>query len=208
MRARRRSTQAIDGAGHLHAAVNLYSASEAGYYPRRIGDIVEVAHVPGQRLDVVALDASDFVTLRHARDGVITHRIAEPPQGASMTARRLPPFGRQILDARRGDLSRWWGTSADGLHPSITVCCGRDAWDVRRTWPNRLMLVCPVGEGPEVMDWSCCANADPVLLMRCGPTQGNQVQALVAAMMRDGVDRVLDAETGARFVVEVCHAES
>jgi hypothetical protein len=120
-----------------------------------------------------------------------------------MTARRLPPYGRQMIEARRGDLSRWWGTSPDGQHPSITVCVGKDAWRVKREWPNRLMVVCP-DEPPEGFDWTCCAGADPVLLWRCGPAEGEQVRRLIMALMRDGTNRVLD-EALNRFVAEVRH---
>lgn len=123
-----------------------------------------------------------------------------------MTARRLPPYGRELVQARAGDLRRWWGTSADGLHPSITVLCGRDAWRVKREWPDRLMLVCPHGEDPETLDWSPCAGADPVLLWRCGSADGGQVRRLITALLRDGVDRVLDATTLDRYVVEVSYA--
>lgn len=123
-----------------------------------------------------------------------------------MSARRLPPYGRELAQARAGDLRRWWGTSPDGLIPTITVLCGRDAWNVKREWPDRLMLVCPHRVDPGVLDWSLCAGADPVLLWRCGPTDGDQVRRLITALMRDGVDRVLDAVTLDRYLVEVSHA--
>jgi hypothetical protein len=34
------------------------------YQPRRVGEIVEVAHLPGVRLEVVALDDPSLITLR------------------------------------------------------------------------------------------------------------------------------------------------
>ncbi|AGA33765.1 hypothetical protein TVNIR_2105 [Thioalkalivibrio nitratireducens DSM 14787] len=70
-----------------------------------------------------------------------------------------------------------------------------------------MALVCPTGEDPRAFDWRPCAGHDPVLLVRAGPTDGDQVRGLIEALIRDDTDRVLDATTGALYVAqEVAHA--
>ncbi|MCG5495249.1 hypothetical protein [Ectothiorhodospira variabilis] len=128
------------------------------------------------------------------------------------TARKLPPYARKILQARQGEaLSRYAGTSADGQHPTLWVAIGSEAWDVARdTWERsrpRLMTLCPPGEDPQALDWRCLAGADPALLLRAGAVDGDQVQRLVLALLTARVGRIIDMDTGNRYVrKEVDHA--
>ncbi|MCG5509625.1 hypothetical protein [Ectothiorhodospira lacustris] len=121
--------------------------------------------------------------------------------------KRLPPFGRQITQARQGNLPGYWGTSPDGRHPSLWCVVGSRAWDAARAAWNppqprspRLVTACPPGEDPADMDWQCLAGADPVLLVRAGDVDGDQVHGLVVAMLTAGVGRILDMGTGNRYM--------
>lgn len=122
-----------------------------------------------------------------------------------VNARRLPPYAHEILSARQaGDFRGTWGASADGCTPTITLCVGHDAWYAARDWAGRrLITLLPPGEDPEQFDWRCIAGADPLLLWRCGPVDGEVLVALLKAIMRDGTDRVLDLATGKRYVARV-----
>lgn len=118
--------------------------------------------------------------------------------------RRLPPYGRAVLHARRtGQLRGYIGTSPDGANPTLWLLVGPDAWTVAERWyTHRLLIVAPADEDPAIRDWSCLVDADPVLLVRCGPVDGDHLERLLAAVMRDGVQRTLDLETGVRYVAE------
>ncbi len=123
--------------------------------------------------------------------------------------RRLPPYAREILAARQSG-ERHWGMSADGRTPTITLCVGHDAWRAARDWVgHRLITLLPPGEDPALFNWRCLAEADPVLLWRCGAVDGDVLLELLRAVMRDGTDRVLDLTTGIRYVarVEEAHDE-
>ncbi|WP_018231733.1 hypothetical protein [Thioalkalivibrio thiocyanodenitrificans] len=121
-----------------------------------------------------------------------------------MTARKLPPYGRQIAEALRGDLSGWWGTSADGKNPSIIVCCGSDAWTVAREWhDHRLVTLCPPDADPWSFDWRFCAASEPLLLWRCGAVDGNHLMETVRAILSDGTNRIFDIHAGIRYRAQV-----
>jgi hypothetical protein len=124
------------------------------------------------------------------------------------TRRRLPPYAREIIAARQtGDLRGYWGTSPDGQHPQIILCCGSNAWDAARDWAGRrLVTLLPPSDTPDEYDWRFMAGADPILLWRYGSIDGNDVIQLLHAVMRDGTNRVLEVGTGARYVAEVTHA--
>jgi hypothetical protein len=124
--------------------------------------------------------------------------------------RQLPPYAHAIIAARQrrsGDLHKFWGTSPDGHHPQIILCCGPSAWDAARDWAGRrLVTLLPPENAPDNYDWRFMAGTDPVLLWRCGSIEGNVVMQLVHAVMRDGTDRVLEIGTGTRYIAEVTHA--
>ncbi|MFZ5620688.1 MAG: hypothetical protein ACOY5W_06670 [Pseudomonadota bacterium] len=128
-----------------------------------------------------------------------------------MSGRRLPPFAKSILAARRaGSFRGQWGASPDGRSAPATLCIGSDAWTPAWEWAgHRLITLLPPGEDPGSFDWRCLAGSDPVLLWRCGEVDGGVMNALLVAVMRDGTDRVLDLATGSRYVarVEEAHDE-
>ncbi|WP_412852376.1 hypothetical protein [Ectothiorhodospira shaposhnikovii] len=131
-----------------------------------------------------------------------------------MTHRQLPPYGKRIIQARQGDLSRYWGTSPDGRRPSLWCAVGttawevaRDAWHPARTRGRWLVAVCPPDTDPAALDWQCLVGSDPVLLVRAGNVDGDQVHRLVLALLTAGVGRILDMGTGNRYMSrEVDHA--
>lgn len=124
------------------------------------------------------------------------------PDGAGTQARprRLPPFAHQLrvaLSQPAGWLG-FMGTSADGTKPTLWVLAGSGAWDLSREWRDlrRLFVVLPPGDDPAGFNWSVLAGHDPVVLKVVGDLAGAEVQALVLALMRDGVQRVLFAGAG------------
>ncbi len=99
-----------------------------------------------------------------------------------------------------------WGAAPDGHSTPVTLCVGEHAWPAARQWHGyRLITLLPPGEDPEIFDWRCLADADPVLLWRCGAVT-DDMQALMRAVIRDGTDRILDLLTGTRYVAEVTRA--
>jgi hypothetical protein len=120
-----------------------------------------------------------------------------------MSKRKLPPYGKQVAD-RLADRTVWprmAGTSPDGEHLTIWICVGPGAWDTARAWiDNRLVLVCPQSESPANFDWRLCGGHDPLMIARCGTTTDAEVAALAEALIRDGVQRVLDVDVGRRWL--------
>lgn len=100
-------------------------------------------------------------------------------------ARRLPPYGRELVAARRA-----------GVVPNVYLMVGPRAWAraALRHPPN--VLVLPPGDSPADFDWRCCARLDITvqateepdadrlaLLVHCLKRAG---ATLVAAIYRDG----------------------
>lgn len=121
-----------------------------------------------------------------------------------MRSRPAPPYAREIAAAlASSNLSNYWGTSADGKNPALWLLVGSLAWRQARTWHGtRLVTLLPPDNDPESLNWAVLAGHDPVLLLRCGEVAGDSVRHLLAAVMRDGTQRVLDVLTGARYVCE------
>lgn len=115
------------------------------------------------------------------------------------TTRRLPPFARELAArlANRASWPRWAGTSPDGHHISIWVGLGPDAWQWAREHINQRMLtIIPPDEDPNSYDWRMLAGHDPVILFSAGDTSGDEVRAVVSAMMRAGVKGVVHGDAG------------
>ena len=104
---------------------------------------------------------------------------------------RLPPY-----------LKRHAARLRTAPSASVWVAIGRGAWQwAREREQSHVGIVCPPGEDPAGFDWSPCKGHDPVLLVRAGVVDGDQAYALVVALIRDGVERVLE-ESGALYVVQ------
>lgn len=110
---------------------------------------------------------------------------------------RLPPYAKRHIDRLRMDLAA-----------TVWIAIGPNSWRYAqdRAGTRHIVIVCPPGDDPVAYDWTICAGHDPVLLVRAGPTDGDQVRAIIEALIRDGTDRVLD-DAGALYVArEVAHA--
>ncbi len=120
--------------------------------------------------------------------------------------RRRPPYASVLAErlADAGGYQRWAGTSADGQHVTIWVAIGHGAWTWARERLDRMLCtLCPPADDPSGYDWRCLAGHAPVCVIRCGDVSDDRVHALAAALLRDGVARVLDVLTGDLHIVEV-----
>lgn len=115
-----------------------------------------------------------------------------------------PPYAREISAALASrNVRDYWGTSPDGKHPCLWLLVGPHAWRQARTWrPFRLVTLLPPDSDPELLNWAVLTGLDPVLMLRCGDVPGDVVRALIAAVMRDGAERIIDVITGTRYVCE------
>lgn len=109
-------------------------------------------------------------------------------------ARRLPPYARELGARLRvpASFKDYVGTSADGRHPTIWLGVGPNAWDwARKNQGLRLLSLLPPGDDPAAYDWRLLAGHNPVFIVSCGDVTDGEVRALVAAIMRDGTQRVI-----------------
>lgn len=111
-----------------------------------------------------------------------------------MSARKLPPYGRELAQHLRGDLTRWPGTSPDGTHATIWIGCGPEGWRWVRERRD-LLLVLATPNDPAACDWRLVQGHDPILIV--GNALPDEVHALAAALLRDGTLHALDVATGA-----------
>ncbi len=110
--------------------------------------------------------------------------------------RRLPPYAR-VLVSRLAARDTWQpyqyvGTSLDGCCPQLWVFFGPDAWNIaKERIGHYLLVVAPYGEDPAMFDWRILAGNDPIIIQPFGSMSGDSLQALVSALVRDGVKRAL-----------------
>lgn len=106
------------------------------------------------------------------------------------------PYARRLerVIANPATWPQYEGTSPDGTHLTLWVLTGSRAWDAARVFAasRRLYVVAPPDEDPTGYDWRVLRGHDPIIILRFGDLDGETVRALVTAMMRDGVHRVLD----------------
>lgn len=116
-----------------------------------------------------------------------------------MTPRPLPPYGRELQAWLRADPRPWrWGCNRSKA--AITIAIGPGSWEWARGWQSRrLILVVPPGKSPASFDWSNCATHDPILVVQCAEVREGELDRLARALMRDGVQRVLDVDTMAEY---------
>ncbi len=116
-----------------------------------------------------------------------------------MNSRPLPPFGIELRRWLRSDPKpKRWG--CNGNEASITIAFGSDAWGFARQWNEiRLVLVVPPGEFASRFNWRDCAGAAPVLIQSCGEVAAGAIDSLVNSLLRDGIERVLDVDSGTEF---------
>lgn len=123
----------------------------------------------------------------------------------------LPPYGKRLAHvlARPACWAQFIGTSSNGKRLTIWLLTGQNAWKMAHDWAPRcrLFVLAPPGEDPTRFNWNALAGHPPLLLRPCGALEGAEVQALLMALVRDGVTRVLRLDTGTRYVAEeVDHA--
>jgi hypothetical protein len=100
-----------------------------------------------------------------------------------------PPYSKIISPI----MGAAWGLSPDGLHYPFWVLFGPGAWGKARQWRQsmRRFVLLPPGDAPSAYGWGVLRGHPPVLLLPCGAVTGEEVKALVVALLRDGVERVL-----------------
>jgi len=119
-----------------------------------------------------------------------------------MSRRPQPPYARQHREALADPAVSVW------------IAMGRNAWKIARNHLGdythgrpQVWLPLPDDTEPDAIDWRCCRGHDPVLLMPAGAVEGEQVRALIGALFRDGVERVLTPgqEQGLLYYKEVVY---
>jgi hypothetical protein len=120
---------------------------------------------------------------------------AHSPRSTRRVARRQPPYATRLADILTdpGSWPRRPGTSADGTTLTLWLLAGQEAWPRAHDWVNSAVpfLLAPPGEDPSCFDWGLLAGHLPVLVAPCGHLGQAEVAALVGALVRDGVARVL-----------------
>lgn len=112
-----------------------------------------------------------------------------------------PPYSRRILAAHASQNPwEYSGTSLDGSCLLIWLLIGADAWPQAKRWNEQgrlCTLLPPDNEDPADINWTPLSGADPVIMHRCGSCllTGDQIHRLLAAVMRDGVQRIIDSRT-------------
>ena len=120
-------------------------------------------------------------------------------------ARRLPPYCHELAARLRQpkNFSHFAGTSADGRRPQLWVGLGPNAWAwAQRHIERRLLTLLPPGDNPSAFDWRLLSGFDPVFIVACGPVEQSEIRALVAAIMRDGTQKILVGGDSAVVVYE------
>lgn len=123
--------------------------------------------------------------------------------------RRLPPFARELAEILHWPNSwpKFAGTSPSGRRLTLNIAAGADAWECARALraARWLAIVAPPGEPPSRLDWRSLAGHDPVLIHATGEFDGEALHALVFAVFRDGVSRIITIRqdrVGDRYIAQ------
>lgn len=125
--------------------------------------------------------------------------------------RRQPPYSKHMtaVMSRPATWRNFSGTSADGKHLTLRVMIGPKAWDVTDSHAaqRNLFVLLPHGDDPAAFNWRVLRGHPPVLVIPNGEVDAHMVTALVLALIRDGVERVLYmADEGMhRYIAEARH---
>jgi hypothetical protein len=128
----------------------------------------------------------------------MTHRLTSQP-------RPRPPYARHISAARASRTPNfYWGTSPNGKAFTIWLLIGDRAWSTAKEWVEHrrlCTLLPPDNEDPANINWTPLSGTDPIIICRCGRClyTGHYFHRLLAAMMRDGVQRILDPDQGMSY---------
>jgi hypothetical protein len=106
---------------------------------------------------------------------------------------KYPPYGKQLMAIINAPKT-WrecYGTSPDGKHLTIWIAIGSQAWEwAKARVGHKLVVVVPDDESPDIYRYSFVKGHDPILVQQCGETSADFIKSLVAALMRDGAQRV------------------
>ena len=96
-----------------------------------------------------------------------------------MTARKVPPFGREVQAALAEPKSwpQYAGTSADGQHLTIWIAIGVACWEWAQEHRGKfLLMICPPDADPKDFNWRVVADEKhaPVLMRSCGAVQADR----------------------------------
>ena len=106
---------------------------------------------------------------------------------------KFPPFGlavKRILN-NPAQLKRYSGTSRDGQRGTVWIATGPDAWDWHEDHPRHLSVVLPHDSDAAGFRWGFLRGHEPVLLIGEDAKDPELRNSIAAALMRDGVKRVL-----------------
>jgi hypothetical protein len=74
---------------------------------------------------------------------------------------------------------------------TIWLLTGLDAWDVAAARPRHLSVVLPESDDPAAFDWRFLRGNDPIMLAGRAVNDTDRRRQIAAALMRDGVQKVL-----------------
>ena len=171
---------------------------------------MDLRHVHADRKPIVFADREAIHMSRlisRVPIGLKHEHPPDRPNAGIALPRPRPPYGRLLAKRLRDPYGwhRWWGTAPDGRQVSLSVLVGASAWKIACAWVGkRLLVVAPPREDPGLFDWHMLAGHPPVLVWPCGTVSRDMLDCLAAALIRDGVKRliVLRPDAPTRYLSE------
>lgn len=105
--------------------------------------------------------------------------------------RRLPPYGRQVLDRLAGDIREYYQSSPDGSRAQIFVAVGPDAMGWPQEHPRTLAVAVAPGEDPAAYRFDWAAPHAPVQIVAAPTAEPDLLRRTAATLMRDGASYVV-----------------